>query len=285
LTFRYEGIKLDIKTPFEIGKEDGQTMAYEHIIVERKEDGIVKIILNRPQVLNAYSNALLRELKQALTAIQLDDSVAVIILTGTGRAFCAGRDLKVPEDIVGSDEILFDVFPMLQKIGLPVIAAVNGFAIAGGFELAMACDIIIASQNALFKEAHAQMGVLPSAGSSQKLPRLIGEKRAKEILFTSKFISAAEAERMGIVNKVVEPQNLEEEVMLIARVIASQPRQIIRKLKQLVNEGMKMNFDAALIFEELESRKWRANLNREEIAQRAQIVIKAGRAGIEKMKP
>lgn len=257
-------------------------MAYENIIVEKEEEGIVKITLNRPHVLNALNNALCKELKLALEEIQSDENVAVVILTGAGRAFSAGRDLKATGDFFERHDVVRDVFSLLQEPGPPVIAAVNGFAVTGGFELALACDMVIASENALFRDTHAQVGLVPGAGNTQRLPRLVGEKKAKEILFTSEFVSAAEAERIGLVNKVVPPQKLEEEVMLLARKIASQPKHMIRKLKQVINQGMRMDFDAAMMFEQLESRAWREKLVPEEIAQRGRGVIEGGRAEIRK---
>lgn len=257
-------------------------MAYENITVEKKGEGIVKITLNRPHVLNALSNALFDELQLALEDIQRDDTVAVVILTGAGRAFSAGRDLKTAEDFVVFERLARSVLSSLEELGPPVIAAVNGFAITGGFELALACDIVVASESALFRDTHAQVGILPGGGNTQRLPRLIGEKKAKEIMFASEFISATEAEAMGLVNQVVPPEKLEEEVMLLARKIVTQPKDMIRKLKQMINEGMKMDLKAAMMFEQLESRAWRQRLVPEEIAQRGQAVIEKGRAEISK---
>ena len=151
-------------------------MAYENIIVEKKEEGIIKITLNRPSALNALNNALLKELKLALEEIQGDENIAVVVLTGTGRAFSAGRDLKATDDFFERTDVIQDVFSLLQNLGPPIIAAVNGFAITGGFELALACDIVVASENAVFRDTHAQMEIVPGAGNTQRLSRLIGKK-------------------------------------------------------------------------------------------------------------
>lgn len=254
-------------------------MAYENIIVEKLEKGIVKVTLNRPRVLNAMNGALLKELRLALEELDKDEDVAVVILTGAGRAFCSGMDLKATGVFYErvSAGIIFSLF---RKLGCPVIAAVNGYAVTGGFELAMACDIVVASENAAFRDTHAQVKLLPGGGNTQRLPRLVGEKRAKEILFTSDFIPAAEAARIGLVNKVVPPEKLEEEVMQLARKIASQPKDMIRKMKQVINEGMNMDFGAAMMYEQLESRAWREKMTPEEIAQQGRAVIQGGRAEV-----
>ena len=242
-------------------------MTYKNIIVEKKEEGIVIITLNRSQVLNALNNASFAELRTALEDIQRDENVAVVILTGAGRAFSVGRDLKATEDFSESDEVIIDVFALLEKLGPPVIAAVNGYAITGGLALALSCDIVVASENAAFRDNHAQIGIFPDGSTSQKLPRLVGEKKAKEILFTSDLISGGEAERIGLVNKVVPPEKLEEEVMLLAKKIASQPKPMIRSIKQVVNQGMRMDLEAAMMFARIEYLRQQATLKREEIAQ------------------
>ncbi|MDP2954702.1 MAG: enoyl-CoA hydratase-related protein [Chloroflexota bacterium] len=253
-------------------------MRYENVLVEKKEEGIVKITLNRPQVLNALNNALCRELSQAFEEVNRDESVSVVILAGAGRAFCAGRDLKAPKDFLEGDWVVGEVFSWPQRLAPPIIAAVQGYAVTGGFELANACDLIVAAENAIFRDSHVQVGLVPGAGNTQRLPRLVGEKKAKEILFTSEFVSAREAERIGLVNKVVPVEKLEEETMALARKLASQPRQMLRKLKQVINEGMAMNFGAAMMFESLQSRAWRERQTPEEIAQRGQATIQKGRA-------
>jgi len=254
-------------------------MSYETIIFERVAEGIVKITLNRPHVLNAINDVLRRELIQALRDIQGDESVAVVILSGAGRAFCAGQDLKSPGDLFfETASAQRDNYPqhLIPGLRVPVIAAVNGFAITAGLEVALACDIVIASESALFRDTHAQMGLLPAGGNTQRLPRLVGEKKAKEILFASEFFSAKEAEKMGMVNKSVPPERLEEEVMLLARKIASQPRDMIRQLKRVVNEGMGMDLSAAMEYEWQAFLASRVNRTPEDIRQRGYAVIKDG---------
>lgn len=260
-------------------------MAYENIVVERKCEDIVQITLNRPEALNALNTALCSELRSALEDVQRDESIAVVILTGAGRAFSAGLDLKEQADLVVRHDIIMDVFSLLTKLGPPIIAGINGFAITGGFELALSCDIIIASNNAVFRDTHAQVGIIPGGGNTQRLPRIVGEKKAKEIMFTSDFIYATEAERLGFVNKVVPHEKLEEECILLAQKIATQPKYIIRKIKRMIDNGMGMDFNAATVFEQFESLKWFKGLNREEFTKRWQGVIEEGGTKIIKGSP
>ena len=256
-------------------------MAYQSIIFHKK-DGIAKITLNRPKVLNALNSALLKELKQALENIQKDENINVVILAGTGRAFSAGMDLEAVGESFKHFEAALDVLYLLGNLEVPIIAAVNGFAIAGGLELTLACDILVASENALFGDTHTQVGVVPGGGITQRLPRLIGEKKAKELLFTSGFISAKEAERIGLVNKVVSAERMEEEVMQLATEISSRPTQMIRKIKWLINQGMKMDFDAAMKFEQRESHRHLRTITPAELEQSRQAVIDRGRSEIKK---
>jgi enoyl-CoA hydratase len=253
---------------------------FENIIVEQRDEDIVRITLNRPGVLNALNAALCTDLRQALEDVRRDESVSVVILTGAGRAFSAGLDFSDQTDVVVRHDIMRDVFSLLRGPGPPVIAAVNGFAITGGFELALACDIVIASSDAVFRDTHAQAGIVPGGGNTQRLPRIVGEKKAKEILFASDFISAAEGEKLGFVNRVVPPEKLDEECMLLARKIAAQPKHVIRKIRQVMDDGLGMDFDAATQFELSESLDWCKGLGGEEFANRGQSIIDGGRARI-----
>jgi len=258
-------------------------MAYENIIVEKKEEGIVKITLNRPHVLNALNNATSRELTAAWQEVQRDETIDVVILTGAGRAFCAGRDLKETgdtDDFFTTDEAVRDALRLPQRIGATVIAALNGVAVTAGFELVLACDIVIASETASLRDTHASFNFIPGAGLTQILPRLVGDKKAKEIMLASDFISAKEAERIGLVNKVVPPEKLEEEVMALARKITAQPKPITRKLKQVINDGMKLDFNAAMMLEQMEHRTWREKMAGRQVAERAPEVMKGARAEI-----
>ena len=221
-------------------------MTYSKIILEKK-DGIAKITLNRPEALNAMDEELLSEVVAALDDIEKDDSVNVVILTGAGRAFSAGRDLK--RLLAGQEWVGGSRYRTLEDLSKPVIAAVNGPCFTGSFELVMCADIIIASENAVFGDTHARFGITPGGGQTQRLPRQIGPKKAKELLLTCDTISATEAERIGIVNKVVPAEKLEEAAMEMAEKILKNIPEAVRTIKSLVNKGMKTDLESGLKME------------------------------------
>ncbi len=221
-------------------------MTYKNLILE-KSNGIAKIILNRPRVLNAMNEELLAELVVALDDIEKDDSVHVVILTGSGDVFSAGRDLKCVME--GSERPGGDRYKALEDLSKPVIAAVNGPCFTGSFELVMCADIIIASENAVFGDTHARFGIIPGGGQTQRLPRQIGPKKAKELLFTCERISAREAERIGIVNKVVPREKLDEAAQEMAEKILKNIPETIKSLKSLINRGLKTDLQTGLKME------------------------------------
>jgi enoyl-CoA hydratase len=218
-------------------------MPYENIIYA-VEQGIATITFNRPKALNALNAELLDEFSQALDVIAADDDIRVLILTGAGdKAFVAGADISElatynPLTAKNFSQTGHAIFARLQALPIAVIAAVNGFALGGGTEMAIACDFIYASENAKFGQPEINLGVIPGFGGTQRLPRLIGANRAKELIFTGKMISAAEAEQIGLVNKVVPADQLIAEVMQTAREIASKGKVSMRAAKQAINHGL-----------------------------------------------
>ncbi len=221
-------------------------MTYKKIILEKKK-AIAKITLNRPEALNALDEELMSELVAALDEIDKDDGLRVVILTGAGRAFSAGRDMK---QILGERRRTGrSSYEALANSSKPVIAAVNGYCFTGAFEMVMCADIIIASESAVFCDTHARYGLIPGGGQTQRLPREIGPKKAKELMFTSDRISASEAERIGIVNKVVSPEKLEEAAMEMAEKIVNNDPKSLRVMKSLVNKGMQKDLETGLKME------------------------------------
>ena len=218
-------------------------MAYENIIYQA-EDGIATITFNRPKALNALNAALLAEFSQALDEIAADENIRVLILTGAGdKSFVAGADINVLATFNSLTAKNFSqnghaIIAKLQELPIAVIAAVNGFALGGGTEIAIACDFIYASENAKFGQPEINLGLIPGFGGTQRLPRLIGPNLAKELVFTGKMISAAEAEKIGLVNKVLPPDQLMEEVIKTAREIASKGRASLRAAKEAINYGL-----------------------------------------------
>lgn len=218
-------------------------MAYENIIYAVKE-GIATITFNRPKALNALNGALLAELSTALDIVAGDEEIRVLILTGAGeKAFVAGADISELATFDSLKAKAFarkghDIINKLQQLPIAVIAAVNGFALGGGTEISIACDFIYASENAKFGQPEIILGVIPGFGGTQRLPRLIGTNMAKELIFTGKMISAPEAAQLGLANKVVAPEDLMDEVLKTAAVIASKGKVSLREAKQAVNKGM-----------------------------------------------
>lgn len=217
-------------------------MSFTQVVLEKKPP-IAKITLNRPEALNALGPTLLSELGQALKDVEQDPQIKVLVLTGSGRAFCAGADLKfmagadqkdLYDYIQGFDELLF----RLESLDKPVIAAVNGYALAGGLELTLCCDLVVASEQAVFGDEHINRSLMPGGGSTIRLPRVIGLRRAKELLYTGDRWDAKRALEAGLVNAVVPPEKLEEAAMDLAKKIASKSGFALRLIKQAVNQSM-----------------------------------------------
>lgn len=229
-------------------------MAYENIQYELA-DGLATITFNRPKALNALNGALLDELAQALDAIEENEAVQVLILTGAGeKAFVAGADIKEINTLDALGAKVFArkgqrIISRLQCLPIPVIAAVNGFALGGGSEMALACDFIYASENAQFGLPEINLGIMPGFGGTQRLPRLIGANMAKEMIFTGKMIPAAEAKEMGLVNQVCPPDSLMEAVQKTARTIAAKGKVSLRAAKEAVNRGLNADLHTGLAIE------------------------------------
>lgn len=218
-------------------------MAYENIIYGVGE-GIATITFNRPKALNALNAELLKELAAALDAIAADEDIRVLVLTGAGqKAFVAGADITELATFNPLQAKMFarrgqGTIGKLQALDIPVIAAVNGYALGGGSELALACDFIYASENAMFGLPEISLGIIPGFGGTQRLPRLVGINKAKEMIFTGKMVPAAEAAEIGLVNKVCAPEVLMEEVLKTAKAIAAKGKVALRAAKQAINNGI-----------------------------------------------
>jgi len=218
-------------------------MEYRNILFQIEEQ-IATITFNRPEVLNALNEASLKEFSHAIDKIAGDEDVRVLILTGAGdKSFVAGADIKeflkfnaLKAKIFS--EIGHGIVNKLQELPIPVIGAVNGFALGGGCEVVIACDFIYASENAMFGLPEINLGIIPGFGGTQRLPRLVGKNRAKEMIFTGKMIPAAEAQAMGLVNKVCAQDQLMNEVLKVAKMMVSKGKVSLRAAKQAINTGM-----------------------------------------------
>lgn len=224
-------------------------MTYTNIIVEKK-NSIATITMNRPEVLNALDNETIQELTSAVQDLETDQSIHVAILTGKDKAFIAGADIKQMQHMNSLQAQQFathghQLLHSIQASRLPYIAAVNGYALGGGCEVMMACDLIIASTTAKIGQPEINLGIHPGFGGTQRLPRIVGTLKAKELLLTGDTIDAQEALRIGLVNKIVEPEKLVEETEKIAQKIASKSGVQTSFIKKLVNTGANIDLPSA----------------------------------------
>ena len=229
-------------------------MNFETLLLE-KGAGIATITLNRPKSMNALNSQLMRELDQIIADIEGDDDISVAILTGRDKFFAAGADITevdtIPDPMSARRflKLVQEVITRVEDMGKPVIAVVRGFALGGGCELALACDIRVAADNAIFALPEVKIGVIPGGGGTQRLPRIIGAGRAKELMYTGDMIDAQEAYRIGLANKVYPLASVMEEARKLAVKIAQQPRAGVNALKLCINGGLNMNMKDALGYE------------------------------------
>lgn len=217
-------------------------MAYDTIIFE-VEHGIAIIRFNRPKALNAINTGVITEVNDALEKIKLDTSIKVLILTGEGdKAFVAGADIATMRDYTPLEGKYFsaqghELLFRLESLPIPVIACVNGFALGGGCELAMACDFIYAADSAKFGQPEINLGIIPGFGGTQRLARLVGKSRAKELCMTGVMMRAQEAKEIGLVNKVFPKEELWEETIKVAKLLAAKGKVSIRAVKETIDRG------------------------------------------------
>ena len=224
-------------------------MAYENIIFE-KEENVAVITFNRPEAMNALNNQTRTEFAEAIAEVAADDEIKVLILTGSGKAFVAGSDIKeFNKTTPFMAHNILRLGEMVEKLTKPVIAAVNGFCLGGGCEIAMGCDIIIASEKAKFGQTEINIGIIPGGGGTQRLQRLIGPCRAKELIFTGDIIRAEEADRIGLVNRVVPMDELMSVAKEMAKKIAGKSAAALKLAKQAINYGMQAPLESGLKYE------------------------------------
>ncbi|MGH6973630.1 MAG: enoyl-CoA hydratase [Stellaceae bacterium] len=226
-------------------------MSYENILVETR--GAVGLItLNRPQALNALCDALIRELGQALDAFEADDAVGAVVLTGSDKAFAAGADIKEMQSRSFVDVYLGDFVKSWERVTLcrkPVIAAVAGYALGGGCELAMMCDTIVCADSAKFGQPEITLGITPGVGGTQRLTRFIGKAKAMDMILTGRMMDAAEAERSGLVSRVVPAAKLVDEAVKMAAQIAALSRPAVLMAKEMINRAYETTLAEGVRFE------------------------------------
>ena len=228
-------------------------MSYATLLVETAAPGVLLIRLNRPEALNALNSTLLGELSDALDAAQADTSVGCVVLTGSDKAFAAGADIKEMADKSFAEMFLTDFFAAASRrfehFRKPIIAAVAGYALGGGCELAMLCDFIIAAETARFGQPEINLAVAPGIGGTQRLTRLVGKSKAMEMILTGRQMDAAEAERAGLVSRVVPADRLLEEALSAAKRIAAQAPIAVMMNKEMVNAALETTLAAGLMVE------------------------------------
>lgn len=223
----------------------------ELIKLEIAENGLAIVTFNRPKSMNSMSRAMIEYLAEIFKSLAQNANVRVIILTGAGRGFCAGVDLTAAQGVFKKevDDIEKDPIVMMGRCKQPIIGAVNGYAITGGFEIALACDILIASTDAKFMDTHAKFGIFPSWGLSQKLSRLIGPNRARHVSLSALPVDAETAERWGLVSQVVPAAELMKATRMLADAILSNHEKMVPQYKAIINDGGKLPFGEALLLE------------------------------------
>ena len=226
-------------------------MPYETILTETPAAGVGVVRLNRPQALNALNSTLTREILDALDAFDGDDSIGCMILTGSDKAFAAGADIKAMVDQTAvammSDD--FTDWSRLTRLTKPVIAAVSGWALGGGCEMAMMCDMIVASETAKFGQPEISIGIIPGAGGTQRLTRAVGKALAMEVMLGGRNLTASEALTFGLVNRVAPVESYMDEAIALASKIASMPRVAVRLIKDAVNKAEELPLSAGLDYE------------------------------------
>ena len=230
-------------------------MAYETLLTETSNN-VLLIKLNRPEALNALNNQLLEELSDALPKSNRDDTVRAIVITGSEKAFAAGADIREMAQLnfvaASQNEVFGPIEGVLDNTRKPVIAAVSGFALGGGCELAMMCDFIIAADTAQFGQPEINLGIIPGLGGTQRLPRLVGKSKAMEMVLTGRFMDADEAERAGLVSRVVPAKYLLEDALKTAGKIASKSRLSVRFAKEAINRSYETSLNEGLHLERRE---------------------------------
>jgi enoyl-CoA hydratase len=250
-----------------------------------KAGGIATVTLNRPEKLNSLNRELRTTFCKGMQQLRDDPEAQVVIITGAGRAFCAGLDLRELGTDTGResgalvrDGTTVSFITVIEEMNVPVIAAVNGFAVTGGFELALACDMIVASEDAQFADTHARVGVMPGGGMTARLPRAVGIRKAKELSLTGNYLGAREAERMGLVNRVVAPGEALKEAQAIATQILSANQTVVRQLKRLYDLTTRATLHDAVRIEQDFFRAYNSSSNLKDFDRQREAVMEHGRS-------
>ncbi|XP_073053646.1 probable enoyl-CoA hydratase 1, peroxisomal [Primulina eburnea] len=248
------------------------------IWVKQDPDGVAYVIINRPQSLNSLTRPMIVDLACAIKTLSSDDSVRIIILSGTGRAFCSGVDLTSAEDVFKGDfkDMETDPVYQIERCAKPIIGAINGFAVTAGFEIALACDFLVASKQAKFIDTHARFGIFPSWGLSQKLSRIIGPNRAREVSMTAMPVTAEQAERWGLVNHVVEESEVLKKAREIAESMIKNNQDLVLRYKAVINDGFRMDLGHALALEKERAHQYYDGMTTDQFKKMQEFIASRG---------
>ncbi|XP_059646238.1 probable enoyl-CoA hydratase 1, peroxisomal [Cornus florida] len=248
------------------------------ILVTREPDGIAYVTINRPKSLNSLTKPMMTDLATAFKALDADDSVRVVVLSGSGRAFCSGVDLTAAEGVFKGDvkDVEIDPVAQMERCRKPIIGAIGGFAVTAGFEIALACDILVAAKGAKFMDTHARFGIFPSWGLSQKLSRIIGPNKAREVSLTAMPLTAEQAERLGFVNHVVEGSALLKKAREVAEAMIKNNQDLVLRYKSVINDGLKLPLGHALVLEKERAHEYYNGMTKEQFKKMQDFI--AGRS-------
>lgn len=250
----------------------------ELILVNREPSGVAFVTINRPQLLNSLTRPMMVDLARAFKSLDADDSVRVIVITGSGRAFCSGVDLTAAEEVFKGDvkDVEIDPVVQMERCRKPIVGAIGGFAVTAGFEIALACDILVAVKGTKFIDTHARFGIFPSWGLSQKLSRIIGANRAREVSLTAMPVTAEQAERWGFVNHVVEGSELLKKAREVAEAIIKNNQDLVMRYKSVINDGLRLDLGHALALEKERAHNYYNGMTKEQFKKMQEFI--AGRS-------
>ncbi|KAH9766202.1 putative enoyl-CoA hydratase 1 (peroxisomal) [Citrus sinensis] len=236
--------------------------------------GIAYVTINRPKSLNSLTRSMMADMAQAFKSLDKDESVLVIILSGSGRAFCSGVDLTSAEDVFKGDvkDVETDTVAQMERCRKPIIGAISGFAVTAGFEIALACDVLVAAKGAKFIDTHARFGIFPSWGLSQKLSRIIGPNRAREVSMAATPITAEQGERWGLVNHVVEEGELLKKAHAVAEAMIKNNQDLVLRYKAVINDGLKLDLGHALALEKERAHDYYNGMTKEQFKKMQEFI-------------
>ncbi|XP_057471252.1 probable enoyl-CoA hydratase 1, peroxisomal [Actinidia eriantha] len=247
------------------------------ILVTREPEGIAHVTINRPKSLNSLTKPMMTDLARAFRSLDADDSVRVVVLSGSGRSFCSGVDLTAAEDVFKGDVKDKESDPVVQmeRCRKPIIGAISGFAVTAGFEIALACDVLVAAKGAKFMDTHARFGIFPSWGLSQKLSRIIGPNRAREVSLAATPLTAEQGEKWGLVNHLVEENELLKKAREVAVAILKNNQDLVLRYKSVINDGLKLDLGHALALEKERAHEYYDGMTKEQFKKMQEFI--AGR--------